>query len=484
MSDFKPIPQKNKKTTNIVLLIVFSVLLFVAIAGIFNRLAQGENELSEYIPNIILIPISTFFVIRTSLVLKGRIRTLQISWTLIMDVGVMAMFVFCACGMIALFIDSLSKAKVGPLIFSMVLFAGFIWAMYLWIKISKAHWALFSLAFAPSKNPQKKKDTLVTRLISVEQLLYITDAAVNSNIPYVDEDGLLNIYDSRDLAEKVITPLGFYRNIPSYIIKVIDKKERIECFQKLYDSGFRTIQYVTSMGSIDLLLEDFPINRTDDPVHHYSSQFLIQNYVAMQHRARFAHLKEIGRSEAECSAALSVATAQTNISVATFYSSIFYTFVVPDNIDADNVLNFSKDAFDVCTEKDLISNMSFDNVTRRMVYSGSITTPYLDRNRQQKLFMLVFTRFEKAREYLDEVKSILTKWEVETPEEEKMNAIQYWNRLKGLSACDICVMTGKEIAIHMIHKKCEFVAINHEQDISRNAIEGYIADSANSFQKG
>lgn len=59
MSNFKPIKPKNTKTTNIVLLIVFSILLFAAIAGIFNRLAQGENEVSEYLPNIILIPVST-----------------------------------------------------------------------------------------------------------------------------------------------------------------------------------------------------------------------------------------------------------------------------------------------------------------------------------------------------------------------------------------------------------------------------------------
>ena len=481
MSEFKPTPQKNKKTTNIVLLIVFAVLLFVAIAGIFNRLAQGENEISEYIPNIILIPISAFFIIRSSLILKGKVKSVQIPWTLIMDIGVMIMFVFCACGMIALFIDSISKARVGPLIFSMVLFAGFIWAMYLWIKLSKAHWALFSLAYIPGKNPRKKKETLLKRLMSVEQLLYITDITVNFNIPYVSENGLLNIYDSRDLAEKVITPLGYNRSIPSYMINVIDKKERTEYFQRIYDYGFRSIQYVTSMGSIDLLLEDFPIEKTEDPIHRHSSQFLIQNYIACQHRARFAHFKECGRSDAECSVALSVATAQTNISVATFYSSIFYAFVVPDNIDADNVLNFSKDAFDICTEKEFIENMSFDKINRRMVYPSNITSPHLDMNRQKKLFMIAFTKFEKAREYLEEVREILLKWETETPEEEKMSAVQYWNRLKGLAACDVCVMTGKEIARHMLNKNGEFVVINHEQNISRSTIEGYIADSAKSF---
>ena len=42
-------------------------------------------------------------------------------------------------------------------------------------------------------------------------------------------------------------------------------------------------------------------------------------------------------------------------------------------------------------------------------------------------------------------------------------------------------MTGKEIARHMLNKNGEFVVINHEQNISRSTIEGYIADSAKSF---
>ena len=128
-----------------------------------------------------------------------------------------------------------------------------------------------------------------------------------------------------------------------------------------------------------------------------------------------------------------------------------------------------------------IENMSFDKINRKMVYSSNIMSPYVDMNSHKKLVMSAFTKFEKAREYLEELKELLLKWESETPEEEKMKAIQYWNSLRGLSACDICVMTGKEIAKHMIDKKCEFLVINHEQYITRNIIEGYISDSAKSF---
>ena len=134
MSNSKTTLSKKVKTKNIVLLVVFSFLLFIAIGGIFNRLAQEEDVFSEYIPNIILIPISVFFIVRSGLVLKGKMKPIQIPWALLSNIGTIIMFAFCFFFVVGLFFYALSEGRYGIMLFAIAFGAGYAYSIYFWIK--------------------------------------------------------------------------------------------------------------------------------------------------------------------------------------------------------------------------------------------------------------------------------------------------------------------------------------------------------------
>lgn len=412
--------------------------------------------------------------------LKSRkFRIFQFLKTILFDIAVMLMVIVSLGSIITIFIGSLMEGEIGYIIFSMALSVGFGWGTFLSGKILAEHLELSLFINSSSKNAEKKKKTLINSLMKKEQLAFIADISVDIKMSCLDENGILNLYDTINLAQEVLRSSGFNRKISEYFINTVDKKERLNYFQRIYDCGFQSVRYVTSVGYIDLQLEDFPITKSEDPIHRFSSQFLMQHYVSLQYKARFAHLKELCRPENECSAGLSIAAVHTNLAVSIFCNSLFYVFVLPNsNMERDG-LNFSETAFEISNRKGFIDAMFFQVKDFSLIsVPDTLAVPYLDKNRDQQLFITTYTNYTAAKKQLDELKETLMIWEAETFEDEKIEAVYYWNRLKGVTSCYICVMTGKEIVTHMMGAKCEGIVVNCEYKISNDIFASYITDMA------
>ncbi len=134
MDNSKQTLPKQVKTKNIILLAVFSFLLFIAVGGVFNRLAQGVYDFSEYIPNIILFPISSFFVVRSSLVLKGKLKPLNVSRKRLTFIGTIIALLFCLTFMTGVFVYTLLEGEYGVMLFAALFCSGCCYSLIASIK--------------------------------------------------------------------------------------------------------------------------------------------------------------------------------------------------------------------------------------------------------------------------------------------------------------------------------------------------------------
>lgn len=473
MSEFKPAQPKDKRKGATVTLVIFSALLALVIAGAIRMISMGLDDRSEYLPHMIIGPIATFFVIRSVLILKGKSKPKQFPKEIIEDLGLLVLFIFSAGGMVFAFLAALHEEHYGGMVFSVVLCGGMAWAAYMVFRRLSAHWAVYALV---RNSKTASAENVRDQLMKIEQLKYIKDVNSAASVPYIDHEGILSIYDDNTVAEKVAMSLHVHRKTIQYVTLSLDRKNLVAYMQELYDRGFRSIRYETSMGGVDIPLREFLNYKTEDPVHCYASRFLVCEHVARQHLSRYAYLKQAGCSDEVCSAMRSIASEETNHSITELCHTVFYTVVLPDGTADDNVLKFSQDAFDVCTKEGLIEAMSFDRINRKMIYHDEAPRPYLSKNFSGELVISAFTQYEKACAYLADAKKELEKFEKHTPEEEKLKHIGYWSKMKDLVRCELCVMTGKEIAASVMAKNCEYIQVNFKQQIARDMIEGYIAD--------
>ena len=190
--------------------------------------------------------------------------------------------------------------------------------------------------------------------------------------------------------------------------------------------------------------------------------------------ARLAHLNQIERPETERSEAFSIAAAQRKTAAKKFYDSVFYTIVLPNNIVGNNVLSFSKCAYNVLGNNEA-ANAFFDKMNCKMLCLDTAPTPHIDRNSDNEPFIMTFTKLERAKEYLDYTRRLLADFEANT-EEEKNKCAESICRLREISCCEICAMTGKEIAENTVNSNYEFVLINNSQSLLYRSIEMCVAE--------
>ena len=97
-------------------------------------MARGDKDPSDYMINIILAPVSLFFVIRSSLILKGKAKHADNFWVWLKKIGTIFLYGFCALFMIGLFVHALSIGEYGIMLFALTFFLMFGFSGYFCIK--------------------------------------------------------------------------------------------------------------------------------------------------------------------------------------------------------------------------------------------------------------------------------------------------------------------------------------------------------------
>ncbi len=492
MSDFK-LKTTNKKAAAITLIIISAIFVFVGIGGFINKfLIQGE-PIEVLIPNFIVTPIGIIGLIAGVCTLKNLKKIIIMPIGLLFSYGIslalLAIGLFLAHSAVTVFL--IKDNDTFAFIFVTLLSCGMFFGAFLNYKSLRPSWEMFTLGVALQKHngeiTEKKKDNLIKIIKEAKHLYIITDISINPKTPYINSDGAPEIYIDREYAQKNIDLLSINNKINFYFITTINTNEQNAFFQNLYNMGFNSIDFSTTVGSVNLNLNDLKIKESNDPIQICAFKFLSQKTVSLQQRARYSHMIQIDMPAAKVNKTLDTATQSTNAMIEAFKNSLFYVFAVPDNIKGKNTLNFSESAYEICQNKDFLSSMSFSGVEGFIKYPSSLTIPYIDidYNNHQKM-IITFSSYATASQQLELFKQQLTEiidlemeseeWQQKSEEYKMFYIANYLNDVKSISECDICVMTGNELEMYLSKLNCDLIVTDHLFKTEKEIFDAYKTD--------
>ena len=134
MRENKTALTKGVKVRNIILLAVASFFLLLSIGGILNIRAQGRYEVSNYIVNLVIIPIAALLVLRTSLVLSGKAKPITIPVVFMRNLVSVIVMGFCCIFMTGFFIYGIAEGDGGIIRIAGIMLLLYSAGFFFWIR--------------------------------------------------------------------------------------------------------------------------------------------------------------------------------------------------------------------------------------------------------------------------------------------------------------------------------------------------------------
>ena len=477
----------GNKTKYIVSLVLFSLLITGCIYGLFKKIIDGD-EMSSILLNVGVILFSLFWVIKDILALSGHpFKIIRFPIKILADIGSI-MFMICASiAYVYILIHLLINGMYFYAIFFAFMSIGAVFGIRLFFKSAKLHFAAYYVISKLKKSngiDTEKRNALIKQLLDSDSLQTIYDITCRGAAPYIDESGIVAVYDERKTADKARISISKNNKLsPYYQETTITKKD--DFFQKCYDIGFETFNFVTEFGTIPLRFDELEIRKNDDPIHAFGTAFRIQHVIAKQYVNRYSHMVEKKFNKSECDDMLNKASVHTDLEVKEFLSSLFYVFTVPKGEkDSESVVKLSNHANSVCK----MNNINFDNCEELKdknficVSENDDLIPFFYSTYQDSIHFLVFSKYKLAENtiggYLIKLAEIEEKmksaeWESDMKEAERIAMLRFRNYIMDIVGCEINLMSGAELADYAIRNKIQSIIVNDKEEVTSISLRSY-----------
>lgn len=477
--------KKNNKVENkakyIVSLTLFSLLIIICIYGLFRKISDGD-EIADIMVNVGVILFSLFWVVKDILALSGHpFKIIRFPIKILSDIGAA---VFILCSGIAYFyilIHFLIDGSYLYALFFAFLLVGAVFGVHLFVKMVRLHIAAYSATSQLKKTnsiDKEKRMKLIKQLISSDSLQIIVDITCR-NVPYIDESGIVSVYDEKNTANKACVSISKNNKLsPYYQEFTITKKD--DFFQRCYDIGFETFNFITEFGEVNLRFDELEIQKNDDPIHSLGTSFRIQHLVAKQYRQRYAHMIEKRVNQLECESVLNKASIYADLEVKEFISGLFYVYTVPKTAyNSDSVIKFSNHANLICQKNkiDLEKYKCQNGKGILFLNENDNLIPYSYTSKTTHI--LAFSKYSFAEKTMEDFLLKLTeideklKTESEIPEDERIYILRLRNHFREITECEINIMSGAELADYLTENNMNSIIINDREEITSDTLHSY-----------